>query len=228
MTASHFSKLSDGPTDYGREYYDRQKAKGIDLLDYGAWQERYGWWLVEALGLDGRRVLDVRCASGSTLRGLLRAGADMDGIDCSEFLVEQGRRQWPELQDRLYVTDAVNLHSIQDATYDWLHSCVVAAHWKPELVPFILAELRRVLKPGGRFFCVCESDAGAIPKGPDPAAEQTPAGLKPAEWWEDQLRQAGWQLESSEWSARLHEHPDSFLRAYHWAWFVGRKPTETH
>jgi SAM-dependent methyltransferase len=223
MIPSHSNQRT--VTGYGRDYYNRQKARGLDLLAYGAWQERYGWWLVESLGLDGRRVLDVGCACGSTLRGLLRAGADMDGIDCSEFLVEQGRRQWPELRDRLYVGNAIDLNFIADGTYDWLHSCVVAEHWKPELLPYILAELRRVLKPGGRFFCAYESDAGRTPNGRNPSAEPAPACLKSTGWWEDQLRQAGWQLDSSEWGARLREHAESYLRDYPWAWFVARKPT---
>jgi SAM-dependent methyltransferase len=224
MMPRPISTHPDNAHGYGRAYYERHKATGLDLLAFGQWQERYGWWLVNALGLDGRRVLDVGCACGSMLRGLLRAGADMDGVDCSEFLIEHGRQQWPELRDRLYIADAVNLQCFADNTYDWLHSCVVAEHWKPDLVPFILAELLRVLKPGGRFFCAYESDAGGMPDGRDPSIELTHLCLKPAAWWEYHLREAGWQLASSDYSKSLHDHPDSFFRDYRWAWFVARKP----
>jgi SAM-dependent methyltransferase len=210
---------------YGLDYYTRNKDRGLDLLNYGLWQERYGWWIVEALGLDGRRVLDVGCACGSMLRGLLHAGADMEGVDCSEFLVERGRQQWPELRDRLHVGDAVNLQFAADATYDWLHSCVVAEHWKPELVPYILAELLRVVKPGGSFYCAYESGEVAMPDGRSAADEPTHLCLKPPAWWEDRLRKAGWQITSSDWARPLHEHPQSFMSQYGWAWFVARRPT---
>lgn len=216
--------LPVNPQGYGVEYYARTKAEGLDLLSYGTWQERYGRWLVDVFGWRGRHVLDVGCACGSMLRGLLAAGADIDGVDCSEFLVQLGREQWPDLAGRLFIGDAVNLHSIADASYNWLHSCVVAEHWRPELVPFILAELLRVTKPGGGFFCAYESGSGSTPGVADPAAEPTHICLRPPAWWEAQLLETGWELCSDTWRRALHAHPQSFFGDYHWDWFVARRP----
>jgi SAM-dependent methyltransferase len=126
---------------------------------------------------------------------------------------------------RLFVGDAVNLHFIPDATYDWLHSCVVAEHWRPELVAFILAELRRIVKPGGSFYCAYESGTVPMPDGRKAHEEPTHLCLQPASWWEEQLERAGWQLTSTEWASPLHNHPDSMIREYLWAWFVARRPT---
>jgi SAM-dependent methyltransferase len=224
MTSTLVATHPENPTGYGFEYYSRNKANGLDLLAYGEWQRRYGRWIVDALGLRNGRVLDIGCACGSMLRGMLYAGADIDGVDCSEFFIQLGREQWPDMGSRLFISDAVNLHFIPDAAYDWLHSCVVAEHWRPELVPHIFAELRRVVRPGGSFYCAYESDTGAMADGRDPAEELTHHCLRPATWWENQLREAGWQLASSDYDHALRNHPESFLGEYDWAWFVARRP----
>ncbi len=215
----------ENPTGYGLGYYTRNKANGLDLLAYGDWQRRYGRWLVDALQLRGKRVLDVGCACGSMLRGMWQAGIDVLGVDCSELFIQMGREKWPDMHDRLSIGDAVNLHFFPDGHFDWLHSCVVAEHWRPALVPHILAELLRVTKPGGSFYCAYESDTGAMADGRDPSAEETHACLRPAAWWHDQLGHAGWELNSSTWEAALRNHPDSFFNEYRWAWFVACRLT---
>ena len=60
---------------FDRRYYDEHKLAGLDYLGFGDWQREYGRWLVESLGLKGKRVLDVGCACGAILRGLGEAGA---------------------------------------------------------------------------------------------------------------------------------------------------------
>lgn len=224
MSVTLTNPPSENPTGYGYGYYRHHKANGLDLLAYGDWQWRYGRWIVDSLKLHGQRVLDVGCACGSMLRGMWQAGADMEGVDCSEVFVQLGREQWPDMSGRLMICDAVNLHCIPAQSYDWLHSCVVAEHWRPALVPHILAELRRVVRPGGSFYCAYESDSGAMADGRDPADEPTHLCLKSPAWWDDCLREAGWQVTSSEWAAALETHPESFFTEYHWSWFVARHP----
>ena len=54
------------------------------------------------------------------LRGLWQAGADIEGVDCSEFFVHLGREQWPDMGSRLMICDAVNLHLYGDGAFDGL------------------------------------------------------------------------------------------------------------
>jgi SAM-dependent methyltransferase len=155
---------------------------------------------------------------------MLNAGADIEGVDCSEVFVQLGREQWPDMGSRLSICDTVNLHCIPNDSFDWIHSCVVAEHWRPELVPHIFAELRRVVRPGGSFYCAYEGDTGVMADGRDPAAEQTHICLKPAAWWIDHLCRAGWEITSPQFERPLREHPESFFPEYDWAWFVAHRP----
>ncbi|MBS0261818.1 MAG: class I SAM-dependent methyltransferase [Planctomycetes bacterium] len=216
--------FSESPTGYGYDFYRHQKASGVDLLDYGEWQRKYGQWIVDALGLAGQRVLDVGSACGSTLRAILEAGADIDGVDCSEVLVQLGRDQWPDMGGRLMISDAVNLHGIPDASYDWLHSLGVAEHWRPALVPHILAELRRVVKPGGSFYCAFETAGGVMTNGRNPAEEPTHLCLRTSTWWDERLRKSGWQLTSAAWLPVFQSHPDSARFQSDWSWFIAQRP----
>jgi FkbM family methyltransferase len=210
-------------TGYGEAYYRERRAAGVDYLAYGDWQEAYGRWLAGALGLAGRRVLDVGCACGAVTRALGRAGARAHGIDVSEHLIALGRSRWPEMAERLHVGDAVNLHFCADAGWDALHAAQVAEHWKPALVPHVLAELYRVAAPGALFFAILDTQ----PNGAAAADGGGPACLRPLAWWHERLRQAGWHVCSADYDGALREHPGTFLGQYAWSWFVARKPLQT-
>ena len=118
-------------TSYGEGYYREHKLAGLDYLGFGDWQREYGRWLVGALGLGGRLVLDVGCACGSIVRGLAEAGAAAQGVDLSEHMVRLGREKWPDMAPLLHVCDAVNLHLFADGSWDAVHTAQVAEHWKP-------------------------------------------------------------------------------------------------
>ncbi len=121
-------------------------------LNHGGWQENYERWFVEALKLKGRSVLDVGCARGSIACGFGKTGALVSGCDANEHAIVKGREHW--LADHLKIRDATNLHYWKDGTFDFVHSAQVFEHFKPELVPHILAEVNRVTKPDGVLF-VC-------------------------------------------------------------------------
>jgi 2-polyprenyl-3-methyl-5-hydroxy-6-metoxy-1,4-benzoquinol methylase len=211
-------------TGYGERYYQEHKLAGLDYLEFSGWQEQYGRWFVESLGLRGRRVLDVGCACGSILRGLGQAGAVVQGVEVNEYMVQLGRTKWPDMAPLLFVCDAVNLHLFADASWDAVHTAQVAEHWKPELVPYILRELARVTKPRGLLFCCLDTVELFARQGRTPETEDpTHVCIRPLAWWHERLAETGWQVCSAEFDRRLRDHPESFLRRYDWDWFIARR-----
>jgi len=67
---------------------------------------------------DGLHVLDAGCGEGKNAAALAQRGALVDAFDVSQYAVENGRRQWPELESiRWRVADARN-EDLPAAHYD--------------------------------------------------------------------------------------------------------------
>ncbi len=211
-------------TQYDRQYYEEHQRAGLDYLNFGDWQQRYGRWFVESLGLKGKRVLDVGCACGSILRGLGEAGAVVEGIDLCEHMIQLGRQKWPDMAPLLHVADAADLARYGHSSWEAIHSAQVAEHWSPEAVPRILKELARITVPGGLFFCSLDTEELFARQQRDLATEDpTHICIKPRAWWIEQLARAGWTDVTAEYVPTLLAHGDSFLQKYDWDYFIARK-----
>ncbi len=202
-------------TAYTQQYYDEHVAAGLDYAVYGDWQQDYGRWWVDALGLHGKEVLDVGCACGSIAHGIEQAGtAVCHGVDLCQHMISLGREQWPTM--RLDVCDAANLHLFHEATFDAIHSAQVAEHWQPHLVPHILRELRRVIRPGGVFFCCMDTIELFERQARDVLREDpTHVCIRPLAWWDEQADFSGWVRDLAA-EAALLEHAQSFIGRYDW------------
>lgn len=211
-------------TSYDEAYYREHVMGGLDYLGHGDWQISYGRWLATALSWRGKSVLDVGCACGSILRGLGEAGIVTQGIDLSDYMVRLGREKWPDMAPLLHVCDAANLHLFGDASWDGLHCAQVAEHWKPELVPTIVAELARVTRDGGLWFCCLDTtELFERQKRPPDGGDPTHICVKPLSWWHETVTAGGWEIVSDVYRDRLSAGCDSFLRRYDWEWFVARR-----
>jgi SAM-dependent methyltransferase len=108
----------------------------------------------ERLGeeLPRSRVLDLGIGSGRTTAFLAPRSKDYVGVDISAPMVEAARQQFAALGARLEVADARAL-PFDDACFD----LVVFSYNGIDYVDHadrlrILSEIKRVLRPGGRFF----------------------------------------------------------------------------
>ncbi|MGW1345937.1 class I SAM-dependent methyltransferase [Kribbella sp. NPDC002412] len=96
----------------------------------------------------GRRILDAGCGSGPLTAALRDRGAIMTGFDLSPAMIELARRRLGEDAD-LTVADLAKPLPYADTAFDDVVASLVLHYLEDWTEP--LAELRRVLKPGGRL-----------------------------------------------------------------------------
>lgn len=98
--------------------------------------------------VDGRRVLDAGCGSGPLSAALRAKGAIVTGFDGSPAMVELARQRLGDDAD-LQVADLGRPLPFADDAFDDAVASLVLHYLRDWAPP--LAELRRVLKPGGRL-----------------------------------------------------------------------------
>jgi SAM-dependent methyltransferase len=96
----------------------------------------------------GRRILDAGCGSGPLFAALRDRGAIVTGFDSSAGMLELARRRLGDDAD-LRVANLGSPLPFPDAAFDDVTASLVL-HYLEDWGP-ALAELRRVLKPGGRL-----------------------------------------------------------------------------
>ena len=101
----------------------------------------------------GRRILDAGCGSGPLFAALRDRGAIVTGIDKSAGMVELARRRLGDDAD-LRVAELGSPLPFPDDAFDDVTASLVL-HYLEDWGP-ALAELRRVLKPGGRLLVSVE------------------------------------------------------------------------
>jgi ubiquinone/menaquinone biosynthesis C-methylase UbiE len=94
----------------------------------------------------GARVLDVGCGPAHDTAGLHELGLRAAGFDCSRGMLAQARGDLP-----LVLGDMRQL-PVRDGALDGLWVCASFLHIPKHDALAVLAELRRVLRPGGVLF----------------------------------------------------------------------------
>jgi ubiquinone/menaquinone biosynthesis C-methylase UbiE len=113
-------------------------------------------WMLDLLAPEkGSRILDVACGAGKQCRAFYRhLGGDVEitGGDVSKELLAQARKLKAELGGRLTIVDLDfnTRFPLEDDSFD-LVSCCFAIYYAED-IPFTIAEMHRVTRPGGRLF----------------------------------------------------------------------------
>lgn len=138
------------------------------------WGRRYDWVVqIMALGQAGRlrrktvefaqiapgeRILDVGCGTGDlTLRAAERAGStgQVCGIDPGPAMIETAQRKAARARVNVdFRVGVIEQLPYPDASFDVVLSSLMMHHLPADLKPIGLAEIRRVVKPGGRLIIV--------------------------------------------------------------------------
>ena len=155
----------------------------------------------------GRRILDAGCGSGPLFEALRDRGAIVTGIDKSAGMLELARRRLGAGAD-LRLAELGSPLPFPDDTFDDVTASLVL-HYLQDWGP-TLAELRRVLKPGGRLIVsvdhpfvtnLAHREAG---REPDYFATYN---------WVDEWTVGGQTALLSFWARPLHAMTDAFTAA---------------
>lgn len=152
----------------------------------------------------GRHILDAGCGSGPLYAALRDRGATVTGIDSSAKMLELARRRLGEDAD-LHLADLGGPLPFPDKAFDDVVACLVLHYLEDWTAP--LAELRRVLTPGGRLIvAVGHPFAASFLAGPDANYFAT---RKSSEEW----TLGGQSALMTFWHRPLHAMTDAFTTA---------------
>ena len=103
------------------------------------------------------RVLDVGSGNGRDARLLSARGYRVTGVDISPALLELARAACPAAEFQL---GSVYELPFADASFDLVWAAAIILHLPKRSAPAALAELRRVLRPGGAAFVAVKRGDG--------------------------------------------------------------------
>lgn len=168
---------------------------------------------VQLCGLaPGEQVLDIGCGLGASVRHLtVEHGLRVVGLDLSPVMLAQARREHPGLV--LLRGEASALPALSASLHGVFLECVLSLADSPRVV---LAECRRVLRPGGRLVLTDLYLRGTMPEDAGPPLPGCLGGARGREAWRALAAGAG--LEILLWE----DHSDYLRRlAAQMAWSQG-------
>ncbi|WP_404287288.1 class I SAM-dependent methyltransferase [Glutamicibacter arilaitensis] len=192
--AAAYDQIADGytaenDTSLLNEYYNRPAIRAL-------------------LGeVKGHHVLDAGCGSGPNIVDLLELGATVVGIDGSAAMLEIARDRLGVEAD-LRVADLAAPLPFEDETFDDV-LCSLSLHYLKDWQD-TLAQIKRVLKPGGRLILSVEHPFATW-------FGQREAGVK-TNYFETRSRTENWEMGGQEteltfWDRSLSAMVKAFLEA---------------
>jgi SAM-dependent methyltransferase len=155
----------------------------------------------------GRRILDAGCGSGPLFSALRDRGAVVTGFDRSTAMLALARRRLGHGAN-LQVADLGGPLPFADGAFDDVVASLVL-HYLEDWGP-TLAELRRVLKPGGRLITSVDHPFAIV-------GLQRAEGGKPDYFatynWTEEWTMGGHTASMSFWNRPLHAMTDAFTAA---------------
>ncbi|HWG22917.1 class I SAM-dependent methyltransferase [Actinospica sp.] len=151
----------------------------------------------------GRRILDAGCGAGPLHAALRDRGATVTGIDSSAKMLELARKRLGDDAD-LHLADLTSPLPFPDNAFDDVVASLVLHYLEDWTAP--LAELRRVLTPGGRL--IIAVDHPIVQKLFDPDSDYFAIHKRSEEW-----TLGGHTAQMAFWHRPLHAMSDAFTTA---------------
>lgn len=187
-----------------KAWYDRI-AKYYDLA--GLVENRYKALALEMAGFrEGEKVLEVGCGTGWALERIARQVGESGkayGVDLSPKMLEvaRDRLQKAGLMTRVELVegDATKMR-FPDEMFDAAFSTLTLELFDTPDIPVVLSEIRRILRPGGRFvdLSISRETGGILTRPYEWIHDKFPqyADCRPI-YVERSLREAGFKIAST-------------------------------
>lgn len=128
---------------YGESYFDTGKYENSSAGEKE--RKRRLAWMKKSGVPDGSRILEVGCGTGEFLSEAKRC-FDVWGVDISEYAIETGKKNLPDISNRLFTTGIMEM-PFEDNFFDAIVLWDTFEHlWDPISC---MAKLVSLLKPGG-------------------------------------------------------------------------------
>jgi SAM-dependent methyltransferase len=124
---------------------DEERARALEMLAIGP----------------GDRVLDVACGTGAFTRLFAAEGAEVTGVDASRTMLEQAVREGGGAGGTRFLRASASDLPFEDASFDAV--CCFAALYLIEEPYAAVAEIARVVAPGGRVALLSSLVRGPVP-----------------------------------------------------------------
>ena len=155
MPGGYTTDLGDGDIAAGAIYergsYIYGSGRGGPMGDRGG-QSIVGYLKREHPDFAPKKILDMGCATGNNTVPFCDAypDAEVHGIDLGAALLRYGHARAESLGKAVHFSQQnAEATSFEDESFDLVVSCIIFHETSRKAMPRILAETRRLLKPGG-------------------------------------------------------------------------------
>lgn len=173
---------------------------------YNAYYERPA--MLELAGdVAGRQILDAGCGAGPLFAALRDRGAAVTGIDASAGMLEVARRRLGDAA-HLRVADLSEPLPFPDNAFDDVVASLVLHYlrdWNP-----VLAELRRVIRPGGRLILSVDHPFAIFTLQ---RMDGNKVNYMETYSWSEEWSMGGQTAELTFWTRPVHAMTDAFAAA---------------
>lgn len=142
----------------------------------------------------GDSYLDIGCGNGYSVRWAARIDPSVKatGLDLSAQMVSRARAQSTTLSNTRFIHAPFPLDILKDEAFDAIFSMEVF-YYLPDL-SVGLREVRRLLKPGGRFVCIVDFYEENLASHTWPEDVGVPMNLLPESMWRAAMTYAGLEV----------------------------------
>jgi SAM-dependent methyltransferase len=188
------------PASYDAEFLDTMASEYLERTPWTRLRLAAVTDLVEPR--PGDRILDLGCAAGATAHHLSTFGSETVGVDSAPLAIERARALFPDLT--FEVADVAAL-PFEAGSFDKAVAADLVEHIDDETFERMLAELRRVLVPGGSLTIYTPNARHVIErlKARELVLAQNPThiAVRSAAELSALLRARGFVVERNEWRA---------------------------